>query len=125
MMNVVDSSGWIEYFLDGENSQFFAASIEDTANLIVPTICIYEVFKRLSQMLGEGDAQEAISFMASGSVVDLTQPIALSAAKNAIENRLAMADSIILATAREHNAMLWTQDKHFKEITGVQFFEKP
>ncbi len=123
-MNVVDSSGWIEYFEEGMNADFFSAPIRDAENLLVPAICAYEVFKRMSLKRGEEDALQAIGFMSLGREVDLNREIAISAAQISLELKLAMADSIILATARALNAVLWTQDEHFKDIPGLKFIEK-
>ena len=69
-MNVVDSSGWLEYFADGSNADFFAPAIEDVSELTVPTISLYEVFKRVLQQRDESDALEAIAVMQQGRVVD-------------------------------------------------------
>jgi predicted nucleic acid-binding protein len=123
-MNLVDSSGWLEYFADGENASFFAPAIEDTSQLIVPTVCIYEVFKRLMGQRGEHAALIHIGDMHQGQIIDLTAPIAMQAAKLSTEHRIAMADSLILATARAFNAMLWTQDEDFEGIKGVEYVEK-
>ena len=123
-MNVVDSSGWLEYFADGENADFFAPAIEDTKNLIVPVICIYEVFKRILQQSGLSEAQQHISDMHQGEIVDLTASLALSAAKLSSELKLPMADSIILSVARTRNATLWTQDEHFKDLEDVKYVVK-
>jgi predicted nucleic acid-binding protein len=123
-MNVVDSSAWLEYFADGENGGYFAAAIEDIENLLVPVICIYEVFKRLMQVYGIDVAETRIADLYKGQQVDLTTPLALRAAQISIEYKLPMADSLILATARAEEAILWTQDEHFKDIPGVNFVEK-
>lgn len=123
-MNVVDSSGWLEYFIDGENADFFAPVVEDIANVVVPTISIYEVFKRTLMEKNRGDALETIAILYDGVVVDLNSEIALAAAELSSELKLPMADSIILATARAHNAMLWTQDEHFMNIDGVSYVKK-
>ena len=123
-MNVVDSSGWLEYFSDGENASFFAPTIEDTAHLIVPVICIYEVFKRLLILRDEHIALVHIGDMHQGQIADLTAPIALQAAKLSAELKIAMADSIILATSRAHRATLWTQDVDFKGLDGVEYIAK-
>jgi predicted nucleic acid-binding protein len=120
-MNVVDSSGWVEYFSDGKNAGSFARPIQDLEDLLVPSICLYEVLKRLLLDLGEEEALQAVGIMSHGGVVDLNRQIALEAAQLSIELRLAMADSIILATARAHEAILWTQDSHFKNIEGVKY----
>ena len=120
-MNVVDSSGWLEYFGAGKNAGFFASAIEDTDQLLVPVICIYEVFKRVLSQSGLGAAQTHIADMYSGQVVDLDASLSISAAKISVEMKLPMADSIILATARALDATLWTQDVHFKGLEGVQY----
>jgi len=123
-MNIVDSSGWLEYFAEGVNAGFFAPAIEDLNNLLVPVICIYEVFKRVMQLHGLDTAEVRIADLNQGKVIELDAPLALSAAKISAEMKLPMADSILLATARAHNATLWTQDEHFKDIEAVRYIEK-
>lgn len=123
-MNVVDSSGWLEYFSEGKNSSFFAPIIEKVDQLIVPTIFIYEVFKRLSSLLDEQEALRAIGVMSLGQVIELDRQLALNAAKISRELKLALADSIIFATAHANNATLWTQDEHFKDLENVKYIEK-
>jgi predicted nucleic acid-binding protein len=124
-MNVIDSSGWLEYFIGGKNANFFAPVIEDTANVIVPTISIFEVFKRTLIDKNRDDALEAVAMMYDGKIVDLDREIALIAAELSFELKLPMADSIILATARANDAILWTQDVHFKGLAGVKYIKKP
>jgi len=123
-MNVVDSSGWIEYVTDEENADFFEPPINDSENLLVPTVCLYEVFKRVLREFGEERALDAMGLMSLGQTVDLDRQTAINAAQISTQLKLAMADSIILATARVHNATLWTQDEHFKDIDGVKYTEK-
>jgi predicted nucleic acid-binding protein len=123
-MNVVDSSGWIEYFTRGENAQFFIPPVRDLDNLLVPSLCYYEVFKRLLVDLDEDAGLLAVGWMSQGREIILDRRIALEAAHIAREVKLAMADSIILATARANNATLWTQDAHFKGMDGVKYIEK-
>lgn len=123
-MNVVDTSGWLEYFAESANASFFAPAIEDTKNLIVPVICIYEVFKKVLQSQGQAAAEVQVADLVKGNVVDLDTSLAMSAAMLSAELKLPMADSIILAVAREHNATLWTQDEHFKGLPGVKYVEK-
>jgi toxin FitB len=123
-MNVVDSSGWLEYFGEGKNAGFFAPAIEKIDQLIVPTICIYDVFKGMSHLLDEQEALRAISVMSLGQVIELDRQLALNAAKFSREFRLALADSIILATARANDATLWTQDEHLKGLDNVKYIEK-
>jgi predicted nucleic acid-binding protein len=124
-MNVIDSSGWLEYFIGGKNANFFAPVIEDTASVIVPTISIFEVFKRTLIDKTRDDALEAVAMMYSCKIVDLDREIALIAAELSFELKLPMADSIILATARANAAILWTQDVHFKGLAGVKYIKKP
>jgi len=123
-MNLVDSSGWLEYFADGKNAEFFAPAIEDTKNLLVPVICIYEVFKRILQQSDVNAAQTYVGDMKLGTIVDLDESLALSAAKLSVDLRLPMADSLILATARANDALFWTQDEHFKDLDGVKYIKK-
>jgi predicted nucleic acid-binding protein len=123
-VNVVDSSGWIEYFINSANASSFASPIRDTDNLIVPTICLYEVFKRVLLVLGDDKALKTIGQISLGTVVNLDRDIAMRAAQISLNMKLAMADSIILATARTYNATLWTQDEHFKDLEGVRYIEK-
>ncbi len=123
-MNVVDSSGWLEYFGKGKNSAFFAPVIQEIETLVVPTLSLYEVYKKIVLQRDEEEALSAIGWMASGKIVDLTQEIALAAAVLSLEQKLPMADSVILATAQLYNATLWTQDEHFKEIEGVKYIAK-
>ena len=123
-MNVVDSSGWLEYFADGPNADFFAPAIEATSELIVPAISVYEVFKRVLQQRSESEALQAIAVMMRGRGVELDAQLALAAARVSKQYRIPMADSIILATARVHGAILWTQDEHFEQIESVRYIAK-
>ncbi|MBE7554168.1 MAG: type II toxin-antitoxin system VapC family toxin [Anaerolineales bacterium] len=123
-MNVVDSSGWLEYLAEEPNADFFAAAIEDIENLVVPVISLYEVFKRVYQQRGENDALKAVALMMQGRVVDIDAELALSAAKLSQDLSIPLADSLILVTARVYQATLWTQDEHFKDISGVRYISK-
>ena len=123
-MNVVDSSGWLEYFADAANADFFAPAIEDIENLVVPTITLYEVFKRVVSQRGPDPAYVAVSQMRQGRVVDLDANVAVAAATLSLELRLPMADSVILATARWVEAVLWTQDEDFRGLEGVKYVAK-
>jgi toxin FitB len=120
-MNVVDSSAWLEYFANGPNASFFAGPIEGTDELVVPSLTIYEVFKRVLQQREEGDALRAVAIMQQGAVVDLDARLALSAARLSLETRMPMADSVVLATARLHDATLWTQDADFEGLPGARY----
>ncbi len=123
-MNVVDSSGWLEYFADGPNAAVFAKPIEATRSLLVPTLSLFEVFKRVTQQRSEDDALRAIAVMEQGKVVDLDQATALEAARLSIEHGIAMADSVMLATAYRHRATLWTQNSDFEGLQGARYFAK-
>ena len=123
-MNVVDSSGWLEYFADGSNAGFFAPAIVNIPDLILPSLSLYEVFKRILQQRGEGNALQAVAVMIQAVVVDLDSDLALSAAKVSVDYKLPMADSIMLATAQAYDAVLWTQDADFDGIEGVKYISK-
>lgn len=123
-MNVVDSSGWLEYFADAPNADFFASAIEDISALVVSSVSLYEVFKRVLQQRDEGDALQAVAAMMQGQVVPLDAKLALSAARLSVEYGLPMADSMMLATARSREATLWTQDADFEGIEGVEYIGK-
>ncbi|HPC93683.1 MAG TPA: type II toxin-antitoxin system VapC family toxin [Sedimentisphaerales bacterium] len=120
-MNLVDSSGWLEYFAEGPNAPFFAPAVEDTAHLLVSTINLYEVFKRVFQQRGEHAALQAVALMQQGTVVDVTAPISMEAAKISAEMKLHMADSLILATARAYDAIVWTQDSDLDGLSSVRY----
>ena len=123
-MNVVDSSGWLEYFADAANADFFSAAILDTEKLLVPSISLLEVFKRVYQQRDENAALSAVALMRQGRVVELDGELALSAAKLGVDHKLPLADSVILASARRHDATLWTQDADFKGLDGVRYIPK-
>jgi predicted nucleic acid-binding protein len=123
-MNVVDSSAWLEYFADGPNAAVFAKPIETVRSLVVPSLSLYEVFKRVSQQRDEDEALRAIAVMEQGTVVDLDRATALEAARLSIQYHLALADSVMLATARRHRATLWTQDADFDGLPGARYFAK-
>jgi len=122
-MNLVDSCGWLEYFADGPNADFYATALEDPGSLIVPTICLLEVFKRILQQRGENAALQAAAAMHQGFVVPLDASLALGAARISRDLKLPLADSVILATARTYDAVIWTQDAHFQGLEGVRYTE--
>ncbi len=123
-MNIVDSSGWLEYFGNGPNVSFFAPIIEQTSKLIIPVISIYEVFKKVLMQYNEDKALEAVTLMQQGVVCDLNVALSIRAAKLSQELKIPMADSLILAVAHSYQAVLWTQDVDFKNITGVKYIRK-
>ena len=120
-MNVVDTSAWLEYFANGPNASFFAEPIEHVDDLIVPSLTLFEVFKRVLQQRDENDALQAIAVMQQSTVADLDASLALSAARLGVENKLPLADSVVLATARQYDATLWTQDADFKGLENVRY----
>jgi predicted nucleic acid-binding protein len=123
-MNVVDSSAWLEYFADGANASVFARPIESTGSLLVPTLCLYEVFKRVCLQRDEEAALRAVAMMEQGTVVDLDRVTGLEAARLSMLHKLPMADSVMLATARRHDAVLWTQDADFEGLDGVRYLAR-
>ncbi len=122
--NLVDSSGWIEYFTDGPNGGIFADPLSDESRLVVPTVSMYEVFRVVLRERGEDDALRVAALMGRGREIPLSSALALEAARLAHEGQLAMADGIILATARVTGATLWTQDSDFAGIPNVRYVPK-
>jgi predicted nucleic acid-binding protein len=123
-MNIVDSSAWLEYFSGGPNSTHFSLPLQDAASLIVPVITIYEVFKVVLREAGENEALQSVAAMQKGKVVQLSISLSLSAAKLSLQHNLPMADSIIFATAKSYQCVIWTQDAHFESLPGVKYFPK-
>jgi predicted nucleic acid-binding protein len=122
---VVDSSGWLEYLADGDNADFFAPAIEDVERLVVPSITVLEVFRWVLRERGDDAALRATALMQQGEIVDLDVSIATRAARIGLEHKLPLADSVILATARAHDAELWTQDADFASVPGVLYRSRP
>ena len=123
-MNIVDSSGWLAYFADEPNARHFLPPLSDSALLVVPAVTIYEVFKVILRESSENEALQAVVAMQKGKLVDLSVPLAIAASRLSLEHQLPMADSIILATAQEFNAIIWTQDSDFKNISKAKYFPK-
>ena len=123
-MNIVDSSGWLEYFIDGNNAEHFNEPLNNPDNLIIPTIIIYEVYKIILRERSENEALQSIALMRQGTVVELTADIAIQAAQISIKHTMPMAGSIILATAQTYEATIWTQDEDFQGIQGVRYFSR-
>ena len=124
-MNVVDSSGWIEYFFDSPRADLFATAIEGVTKLLVPVVSIYEVHKVLSRNLPAGAVLSCLDVMRQGRVLDLTDKRAVAAADIAAKHKLVMADAVIYSMAREFEGTLWTQDVDYNGLAGVRYFEKP
>jgi toxin FitB len=123
-VNVVDSSGWIEFLGGGANADFFARTVSDASRLVVPTICVFEVCRWVRREAGERRAIDAMALMQQGRMIDLDAPLAMNAARLSLETKLPMADSIILATARANHATLWTQDDDFEGLDDVKYIAK-
>lgn len=119
-LNLVDSSGWLEYLAGSSRSSLFSDAIEDTENLIVPVISVYEVVKRILRESSEDDAKKAVQAMTQGELVDIDLTISLNAARY----RMPLADSLIYATAERYQATVWTQDKDFEGLPNVRYFAK-
>jgi predicted nucleic acid-binding protein len=123
-VNVVDSSAWLEYFADGPNAGRFAPIVQTTEELLVPTIVLLEVTRRIHQQRGEDAALQAAAVLHQGTIVDLNSALALAAAHIGVAEKLPLADSVVLATARQHQATLWTMDSDFEGVRGVRYFPK-
>jgi predicted nucleic acid-binding protein len=120
-MNLVDTSGWIEYFFGGSNASFFAEAIENTLELIVPVVCLHEVFKKVNYAVDEARALQAVAQMKQGHVLEVTEEIALRAALIRLRYKLAMADSFVYATGQMEGAEIWTQESDLKDLPGVRY----
>ncbi len=123
-MIVVDSSGWIEFFADGPHADEFSSRLRNASLVVTPTIAIYEVYKWIKRERSEEDALHAVAAMKKTRIVDLTEEVALLAADLSLAHSLAMADSMMLAVAKTHNAQLVTTDAGFDGIEGVTVFSK-
>ena len=122
--NVVDSSAWLEYFANGAGAAHFASAIESVGRLVVPAVCLLEVFKVVLRQRGESDALQAVALMQQGTVIDLDASLALMAAKAGLEHKLPLADSIVYATAQRVGGVVWTQDDDFDGLPDVEYFRK-
>lgn len=122
-MNLVDTSGWIEFFYGGPNSEKFSSPIVSITDLIIPTICLYEVCKKITVDKDQKHALDAVAYMKQALIIDLNEDIVLKAALLSISKKIPMADSMILATAQMFKAVIWTQDKHFADFANVKYFE--
>ena len=121
-MNLLDSSAWLDLLDGGRNSSAFAEVAEDSRNLLVPTLCLLEVPRVFLRRKNERGALEAYARMRRGILADLDEELALEAARLSVKHGLALADSIVFATAVRHGALLWTQDQDFKGLPGIRYF---
>lgn len=124
MAHIVDTCGWLEFFADSKNAKNFEKQILDVKQLVVPTIVIYEVYKKVCLEFDEDKALLVIAHMKQAKVVDITEPIAIYASKLSLEKKLPMADAIIYATGLTYEATVYTQDNHFEGLSGVKYFKK-
>lgn len=123
-MNLVDSSAWLEFLADGPNAARFAPAIHAVEELLVPSVVLLEVTRRVFQQRGEDAALQVAALLHQGRIVPLDSPLALAAAHLGVSQKLPLADSIILATARQHSATIWTTDADFEDMDGVKYFPK-
>lgn len=123
-MNVVDSSAWLEYLANGPNAGHFAPVIEAVDELLVPAVVIYEVFRRVLPQRGEDAGLQAVALLHQGEIVAVDSALALYAARLGAEHKLPLADSLVYATARLRNAILWTQDADFAQLPAVRYRAK-
>ncbi|MBL39515.1 MAG: VapC toxin family PIN domain ribonuclease [Xanthomonadales bacterium] len=125
LTNVVDSSAWLEYFAGGPNAEHFANAIEDTSALVVPSITLLEVFKRIARQRDEATALQYAAVMQQGRVVELDAALAIHAADLGLRHKLPLADSVIYATAQRARAVVWTQDADFEGLADVRYWPTP
>ena len=123
-MNLVDSSGWLEYLADGPGADFFAPALENTEELLVPTICLLDVARKLYRQRGHDTVIQTLALMQEGRVVQLMPEVVVLAARVGMEHQLPLADSVIYATGRLYGATVWTQDSDFKGLDGVMYTPK-
>jgi predicted nucleic acid-binding protein len=123
-MNVVDSSGWLEYFAGGRNARKFFDPIREWEELVVPTICIYEISKVILRESDENHLLQALAALQKGKIVTLTPSLSTAAAKISLQYKLPMADSIIYTTAKHFDATVWTQDIDLKGLPNVKYIPK-
>ena len=123
-MNVVDSSGWVEYFQDSRRADLFALAIEQRDQLLVPVIALYEVHKILSRQMPPDVVEKFLDVMRRGHVLELTDKRAIAASTASSLHGLAMADAAMYSMAQEFKATFWTQDVDYQALAGVKFFAK-
>lgn len=123
-MNVVDSSAWIEFFVDGPNAKEFSKPVRDLPALVVPSVTILEVYRYVLRERNREQALQAAATMRQGTVVDLDEGLAIEAAELGASHGLPLADSIIYGTTLAHDAILWTQDGHFEGLDHVEYRAK-
>ena len=120
-MNVVDATGWLEYFSDGPDAAFVAQVLQEADELVVPTITILDVFERVCSEHGEGAALQAAAAMQQGTVVTLDTPMAMAAGRLAVAQGVSTGAGAVLAAAERHQARVWTLDEEVRHVPGIQY----
>ncbi len=123
-MIVIDTSGWLEYFTGGPNSNIFSTAIKNNPKIIIPTIILYDLWKKISREKGEDKVIEVVAQLKRFDIISLDESLSISVAKISNEFKIPMADSIIYGTAKKYNATLWAQDPDFKDFENVKYIEK-
>ncbi len=123
-MNCIDSSFWIEYFVNGSKAALIEGVVSRPAEIIVPSICLIEVGRYMARSFGEEAAGIAQQAMARSELVPLEAALAGEAVRLGLKHKLALADSIIYASARAMGATLWTLDGDFEGLPNVKYFSK-
>ena len=124
-MIVVDSCGWVERFAGSPLGELYGAAMQDPGEMLVPAVCLTEVFRLLAREAGEPAALVGSGVMQQARVVALDAELAIGAARAGQAFRLPLADSVVYATAQAHGAEVWTHDEHFRGLPGVRFLEAP
>ena len=124
-MIVVDSCGWLEHFAGTSHGELYDEALRDPRELLVPAVCLAEVFRTMAREAGEPAALDAVGVMSQATVVALDADAAVEAARAGLAHRLPLADSIIYAAARRAGATVWTHDAHFRDLPGVRFIAAP
>jgi predicted nucleic acid-binding protein len=122
---VIDSCGWVERFAGSPFGDLYGPAMQELEAMLVPAVCLTEVFRALAREAGEQAALAAVAVMRQAVVVALDGDLAIEAARLGLAHRLPLADSIIYATAQRHGAELWTHDAHFRGLPDVRFVEAP
>lgn len=121
-MNLVDSSGWIEFFNDGPYASYFLEALRDTNKVIVPTLCFYEVFSYVMKNMSDAEALQVVAFMQQSRSVEMTDAVAVLAARLSAKHKIPLSPGVTLATAQLNNAVIWTQEPFLKDFPGVKYY---
>ncbi|HOX17474.1 MAG TPA: type II toxin-antitoxin system VapC family toxin [Spirochaetales bacterium] len=124
MKLLFDSSCWLEYFARSPLCAPYRERMERSDSIIMPTVILHEVFRKLLREAGEDASLRAIAYMQAATPVELDAELALLSARLGLELGLPLADSVIYASARRHRAFVITHDAHFKDLSGVEYWPK-